>query len=372
MPRIRSLETWVCEKERDSTIDYHAQGHRFSDRGRVIVLRVTDEDGFEGTATTLAEHSTRVPQGYLHDMIGPIVIGRDIYDREVIYQELWRLNRHLMFFPITVLGCVDVALWDIAAKRAGMPLYRFLGGSRTSLPVYYSAQFMDTVEDYVVQVQRARSMGFQAYKVHSKENLDIYTAVREAAGPEMVLMVDTVTDWTFEQALRVGRHLEKLNYYWFEEPFRDWNLDRYARLAAALDIPIAGTEFASGGLQGVAQAIRYQAVDIVRADVAYGKMGVTETLKIAHLAEAFGMNCEIHCTLMGPMDIANLHVSCAISNCEFFELHMPEKIFQFPMKEPYPIDDHGRIHVPEGPGLGIQIDWDAVDNTTREVLETSK
>lgn len=372
MPRIKSFETWTCQKQRDDTVNYRAQGHRFSDCGRVIVLKVTDEDGFEGIATTLAEHSTRVPQGYLHDMIGPIVLGRDVYDREIIYQELWRLNRHLMFFPITVLGCVDVALWDIAAKRAGMPLYRYLGGSRTSLPVYYSAQFMDKVEDYVVEVQRARSMGFGAYKIHSKEDLEIYTAVRESAGPEMALMVDTVTDWTFEQALRVGRHLEKLNYYWFEEPFRDWNLDRYAKLAAALDIPIAGTEASAGGLQGVAQAIRYQAVDIVRADVVYGKMGVTETLKIAHLAEAFGMNCEIHCTLMGPMDIANLHVSCAISNCEFFELHMPEKIFQFPMKEPYPIDDHGQIHVPKGPGLGIQIDWDAVDNSTREVLKMSK
>ena len=372
MPRIKSFETWTCEKRRDKSIDYHAQGHRFSDWGRVIVLKITDEDGFEGVSTCLAEHSRRVPHGYLQDMIAPVVMGRDIYDREAIYQELWRLDRHLMFFPVTVLGCVDVALWDIAAKRAEMPLYRYLGGSRTSLPVYYSAQFMDKAEDYVAEVKRARSMGFKAYKVHSKDNLEIFTAVREAAGSDMVLMVDTVTDWTFEQALRVGRHLEKLNYYWFEEPFRDWNLERYAKLATALDIPIAGTEVNGGGLQGVAQAIYYGAVDIVRADVAYGKMGVTETLKVAHLAEAFGMKCEVHCTLMGPMDIANLHVSCAISNCEFYELHMPEKIFQFPMKEPYPIDDNGFIHVPQKPGLGIHIDWDAVDNATHESFRAAR
>jgi L-alanine-DL-glutamate epimerase-like enolase superfamily enzyme len=368
MPRIQTFETWACEKRRDQSTDYRAQGHRFSEVARIVVVKITDEDGFEGIATCMAEHSIRVTKGYLHDMIGPIVIGRDIYDREAIYKELWRMDRHLMFFPVTVLGAVDVALWDIAAKRAKMPLYRYLGGSRTSLPVYYSAQFMDKIDDYVAEVKRARSMGFNAYKIHSKENLEIFTAVREAAGPDMKLMVDSVTDWTFEQALRVGRHLEKLNYYWMEEPFRDWNLERYAKLCSALDIPIAGTEVSAGGLWGVAQAIHFGAVDIVRADVAYGKMGVTETLKVAHLAEAFGMNCEIHCTLMGPMDIANLHVSCAINNCEFFELHMPEKVFQFPMKEPYPIDDKGMIHVPQTPGLGFEIDWDSVDNSTLEKL----
>lgn len=372
MPRIRSFETWLCKRKREDSIDYDAQGHRFRDWGRVIVLKITDEDGFEGIATTLAEHSMRVPAGYLQDIIAPIVMGHDVYDREAIYKELWRLDRHLMFFPITVLGCVDTALWEIAAKRANLPLYRYLGGSKTSLPVYYSAQFMDKVEDYVREVKRARAMGFKAYKVHSKNDLEVFTAVREAAGPDMVLMVDTVTDWTFEQALRVGRHLEKLNYYWLEEPFRDWNLERYAKLAAALDIPIAGTETTAGGLQGVAQAIYYRAVDIVRADVVYGKMGVTESLKIAHLAEAFGMNCEIHCTLMGPMDIANLHVSCAISNCEYFELHMPEKVFQFPMKEPYPIDSEGMIHVPQKPGFGFEIDWDAVDNSTYETAKVAK
>src|SRR5271168_2730851 len=92
MPRIKSFETWVCQKRRDSSIDYRAQGHRFADMGRVIVLRITDEDGFQGISTCIAEHSARVPQSYLQEMIGPIVIGRDVYDREAIYKEMWRLD----------------------------------------------------------------------------------------------------------------------------------------------------------------------------------------------------------------------------------------------------------------------------------------
>lgn len=136
------------------------------------------------------------------------------------------------------------------------------------------------------------------------------------------------------------------------------------RLAASLEIPIAGTEATVGAHWGVAQAILQGAVDIVRADVSW-KAGVTGTLKIAHLAESFGMNVELHSTIMGPMDIANLHVSCAIPNTEWFELHVPVEILRFPMKEEYPIKD-GIITVPDAPGLGITIDWDSVDNQTHE------
>ena len=369
MPRIKAFETWICQQKRDEQdIPHHSEGFRFSDLSRVIVVKLTDEDGFEGVGTCVAEHSARVPVGYLQDMVAPLLVGRDVYHREAFWKEIWEQDRRVRLFPVNVLGCVDVALWEIAAKRAQLPLYQYLGAARTSLPAYYSMLYFDTVEAYVKEVEKARSRGFKAIKVHARDEFDVYTAVREAAGPDMTLMADTAADWTYEKALRVGRHLEKLNYYWFEEPFRDWNLERYAKLCASLDIPIAATEVTSGGLWGVAQAIRYQAVDIVRADVAWGKMGVTETLKIAHLAEAFGMNCEIHCTSMGPMDIANLHVSCAINNCEFFELIVPETIFKFPMKDPYPIDDQGIVHVPQKPGLGIEIDWDAVDNATHERL----
>jgi L-alanine-DL-glutamate epimerase-like enolase superfamily enzyme len=147
-------------------------------------------------------------------------------------------------------------------------------------------------------------------------------------------------------------------------------LEKYAQLCLALDIPIAATETTRGGPWGVAQVIAQRAADIVRADVSW-KPGITGTMKIAHLAEAHGLRCEIHTTTMGPMDIANLHVSCAIRNCEYFELLVPEDRFQFPMKDPLPIDEQGIIHVPDGPGLGVKLDWDAIDRmtTSYRVLE---
>jgi L-alanine-DL-glutamate epimerase-like enolase superfamily enzyme len=343
---------------------YGGQGHPFAPKSQVVVVKLTDEDGFEGTATCLAERSTRVPLAYLHDFLAHVVLGRDVFDREAIWQDIWREDRHLVFYPLYVTGAVDVCLWDLASTRAGLPLYKYIGACRDSLPVYYSTAFMDTLDQYVAAVEDCKRSGYSAFKVHSKDLPDIYRAVRDAAGSEMVLMADPAADMTYDQALRLGRLLERLDYRWLEEPFRDWHLSKYAKLCNSLDIPIAATEATAGGPWGVAQAVLQGAVDIVRADVSW-KSGVTGTLKIAHLAEACGLNCEVHSTLMGPMDIANLHVSCAISNCDWFELHVPAEMLQFPMKEPYPLRD-GRIYVPTGRGLGIQIDWDSVDNSTYE------
>ena len=118
-------------------------------------------------------------------------------------------------------------------------------------------------------------------------------------------------------------------------------------------------------LPGEEVPLEDNAVDIVRADVSW-KAGVTGTLKIAHLAEAHGMRCEIHCTTMGFMDVANLHVSCAIKNCEYFELLVPEEAFRFPMKDQYPIDRCGIAHVPQKPGIGVELDWAAIDKTCVE------
>jgi len=173
-------------------------------------------------------------------------------------------------------------------------------------------------------------------------------------------MSDPVGEYSLDEAISVGRDLDRLGFHWFEEPFRDFEPAKYAELCRSLDIPIAATKTTRGGPWGVAQAIRFGAADIVRADVSW-KAGITGTLKIAHLAEANGMRGEIHCTTMGLMDIANLHVSCAIRNCQFFELLVPEEPFRFPMATPYPISSDGTIRVPEKPGLGVELDWPTMD-----------
>ncbi len=330
----------------------------------VVLLAISADNGQTGYATALGARSGLVTLTYLMDVIAPVVVGREVTDREAIWHELQGIDRHLAFFPVFLPGPVDVALWDLAAKTAGLPLYRYLGAYRSELPVYASSLFKPRAADYIEEALSYIARGIRAYKIHPPGTVaadrEVARSVREAVGPEVTLMSDPVGDYTLEEAIAVGRDLEKLGYHWLEEPFRDFELAKYAQLCAALDIPVAATETTRGGPFGVAQAIRYNAVDIVRADVSW-KWGITGTLKIAHLAEANGMRCEVHCTTMGLMDIANLHVSCAIRNCEYFELLVPEDPFRFPVADPYPISPTGMIRVPEKPGLGVEIDWKEVD-----------
>ncbi len=359
--KVTALETWHCKRDLSLFPESRAGANMPWD---VVVLRLATDAGIEGHASALAARSGRITEAYLHENIAPVLAGRDVTERERIWHDLWTLDRHLTFFPVYLPGPVDVALWDIAARAAELPLYRHLGACRDALPAYASGLFHDTTEEYVTEALAYRDRGIPGYKSHApgpwRRDIEVHRAIRDAVGPEFRLFADPVGDYTLEQAIRVGRDLEALRYEWFEEPFRDFELAKYQSLCAALDIAVAATETTRGAHWGVAQAIMQRAADIVRADVSW-KAGITGTLKIAHLAEAFGLNCEIHTTTMAAMDVANLHVSCAIRNCEYFELFVPEDAFRFPLKGDLPIDAAGMARVPERPGLGVDLDWDTID-----------
>jgi len=359
---IAKFETWWVKRDK-CLFDEKRKGKSSMDWD-VLVIKLTTDNGIEGIATAVAARSGRVTEAYLHDNIAPIVLGESPYNREKIWHELWNIDRHLTFFPVYLPGPVDVALWDICAKAAGLPLYQYIGAYREQLPVYASGLFHETVEEYVNEALYYKSKGINCYKAHPagpvEMDMEVHRKVREAVGPDMKLMSDPVAEYSLDEAIKVGRQLEELNYVWFEEPFRDFELSKYTQLCAALDIPIAATETTRGCHWGVAQVINQKAADIVRADVSW-KCGITGTLKIAHLAESFGMRCEIHTTTMNYMDLVNLHVSCAIRNCEYFEYFVPEEDFSFPMKGLLPIGPDGMITVPKEPGVGAELDWDLIE-----------
>jgi L-alanine-DL-glutamate epimerase-like enolase superfamily enzyme len=181
----------------------------------------------------------------------------------------------------------------------------------------------------------------------------------------MVLMSDPVAAYSYTQALWVGRELEKLGFHWLEEPLSDFDVYGYAKLARDLDIPIAAAESTPGSVTSAAQYITAGALDIMRSDVSW-KAGITGLLKTAHLCEAFGIACEIHTTTLALMEVANLHVACAIANCEYAEVLVPAETFAFGVKQPLTVDANGDMVLPPGAGLGVELDWDAIDNATVE------
>src|SRR3974390_2671895 len=251
-PTVTSVETWRCRR-REALFDSSRTG-RSPMNWDVVVLRLNTDAGIQGHATALAARSSVVTQTHPHKTIAPVALGRPVSEREAIWHELWTIDRHLTFFPVYLPGPLDVALWDIAPQAAGPPLYQLIGECRTSLPVYASSLFMPRVDDYVKQMRSYAARGFPAYKAHPpgpwRTDIAVHRALREAAVKDYVLMSDPVGDYSLEEAIRVGRDLERLDYHWFEEPFRDFELQKYAKLCPALDIPIAGTQTTRGGPWG--------------------------------------------------------------------------------------------------------------------------
>ena len=239
---------------------------------------------------------------------------------------------------------------------------KYIGSFRNRLPVYASGNFHSTVQEYVDEALYYKEKGILGYKAHPggplEFDMEVHAALRKAVGPGYPLMSDPVGEYTLGDAVRVARQLERLGYEWFEEPFRDFELYKYTDLCRTVDIPIAATETTRGCHWGVAQSIAQRAADIVRADVSW-KNGVTGTLKIAHMADGFGLNCEVHTTTMNYMDLANVHVSCAIRNCKYFEYFVPEDQYRLPMKGDLPIRD-GYIYAPDKPGIGAELDWELI------------
>ena len=323
-----------------------------------------DGHSFLGSAREGADTFAR----QLIDLIKPVVLGRNPLDIGALWGDMWRLNR---FVAPKTIGAVDVALWDIAGKLAGMPIHRLLGSCKSSMPAYASSVRLPTPEDYVEEALRFRSEGWTAYKMHPhgvpKEDIAISQAVRKAVGDDMVLMLDSMWAYNYEQALKVGRAIEELDYFWYEDPLAEDDIYGYVKLHQKLDIPIMATEHVPGGVYSMAQWVLQGATDILRGDVAVNG-GITPLMKIAHLAETFRMRCEIHHGGNSLNNVANLHVMMAIPNSDYYEFYPASGANKYGLVADIEVDAQGRVHAPETPGLGYEIDWELVNKDKIQVL----
>jgi L-alanine-DL-glutamate epimerase-like enolase superfamily enzyme len=335
----------------------------------VVVVSVKTDEGITGVSFGSGGLDARVT-ARAFAQVRPFFLGRNPMAREQNAQEFRWFDRRWNHAPIYAYGPFDIACWDIVGLRAGLPIHELIGTAADRRAVYVSSMFLDTPEQYAAQALEVKARGIRGYKVHPPSpaalDIEVYTAVREAVGLDFPLMADPVATHSYEEALRVGRVLESLDYGWFEEPFYDYDLQSYIKLRQKLDIPIAGTETIAGGAQLTAQFIAAGAVDIVRTDPSW-RGGITSALKVARLAEAFGMTCELHTALYHPLELANLHTALAMSNTNWFELLYPIEDFSFGLAEPLDIRD-GYAYAPTTPGLGAVYDWDAIENATVEIV----
>ena len=333
---------------------------------QIVVIVVKTDSGLEGYGFGWGTKGGMRTAHTIAEVFRPELIGNDPLDRERLWHSAHRADRYGGLASFNSYGPLDVALWDIASKSASLPLYKLIGAYRDRIPAYASSPFMQSPEDYASLAIEAKLKGFTAFKLHppGEPDLDIACceAVRAAVGPEFVLMSDPVGgNYDHEDAVRVGRALEKLEYLWLEEPLYDHDIHGLEQLSRTLDIAICAGEWNSDFFSKI-NYLRSGAADIIRSDVSWTG-GITGSLKSAHIAEGFGVNCEMHMTVLSLMDVANLHVALAIKNCRYLELPFPDGA-TFGIKNPLEIDNEGYVQAPSAPGLGVEIDWNVITRNT--------
>src|SRR6059036_1772962 len=298
----------------------------------------------------------------------PLVMGQDPLERERLWQAMWQKNRQT---TLRAIGAMDIALWDIAGKVAGLPIHRLLGSYRDRVPAYASSAVLASKEAYAAEAARFKADGWTAYKIHPPTDpatdIEVCRAVRRQVGDGFTVMLDSTWAYQYPEALRVGRAIEELGFYWYEDPLADDDIYNYVKLKAQLHIPILATEYSPGGFTAFAPWIVARATDFLRGDVAV-KGGITALVKTAHLAEAFHMNFEVHHGGNSLNNVANLHVIMAIGNCEFFEVLLPAGTQKYGLVHDIEVGSDGLVHAPEGAGLGAEIDFALIERSTLSVL----
>ena len=322
------------------------------------LLRILTDAGLEGHCTGVAATVTETDVAAATS----ILIDANPVNRERLWLAFNEANGKV---PSALRACIDVALWDLAAKAAGQSVHRHVNGFRNRIPVCRRSERNLAVE-IVEEAKEARDAGFRAYKfaaLWDEESLvSLIRDVRRAVGADFCLLLDGRARWVLDQAIRIGRALDAADFFCFDRPRPDNDMSGGRQLAAALDTP---TSMGVSSPMEAAQVMTTQAADHVRTGVTPAG-GMTDVLKAARCAEAFGAYC--HLDGLGICDgFAHLHLVGTIRNTPFLEVGENGASSLF-IENPLQICD-GYIQIPAAPGLGMEIDMGAVNEHTEELIE---
>jgi L-alanine-DL-glutamate epimerase-like enolase superfamily enzyme len=341
----------------------------------LTIVRVFDEDGVEGVGGTPSYSTGRFDLAVLESLrlIAPRVIGADPQLRDAIWHGLEDLT--LPALP-GARSALDIALWDLVARRAGMPLYEMLGGARTRLPAYASTPMLEDATAYVEFVGELRAQGFRAVKFHAwcepDRDLEMLRAVYAAhGGAGLAFMHDAEQRYDHHGALRVARELDAMGFAWLEAPFPDVDLDGYRELRARVGVPILPAGNTILDIQQVGHALRLQPWDAVRFDVAVAG-GFTAARKLAGLAEAWGLRVELQSWGYTLIQAAAVHLGLAYEHTGYFEFPWPVEPYEYGVENPFRLQPGGHVDAPTEPGLGVIVDWERMRAATLASFTTSE
>ncbi len=365
------------QRRRPLSAEYPPPARRryiYSDTIDCCLVRIETTGGCVGWGEAKAPVGAEATARIVEDLLGPLLVGQDPLAVRVHWERMYgamRVRGHSTGFWLEAISGADIALWDLAGRLLAQPIHVLLGGAfREKMPAYASGlpAIYDGSDDSALErlAELARghvANGFRAMKMalgHGVEvDLRAVRAVREATGPEVDLFTDAAGVYEPQQAIRLGRQLERLDVGWFEMPIPTDNLPGYIHVATALDVPIALDALAN----------RFQArdyvggggLDVIQPDVCRAG-GITESLKMGEVADLYGAACAPHVSIGSAIQFAaTLQLGMALPNLLIAEHWIGENpIGDAILVEPLPKPDDGYVSPPRGPGLGVTVDEEAV------------
>jgi D-galactarolactone cycloisomerase len=338
------------------------------------LVEVTTDDGLSGWGEAFGP--AHMSAGAL-ETIRSMVLGRDPFATETMWNDLYgRYREHGRIGPfMDAMSAIDIALWDIKGKALNLPIHRLLGGPiRLEVPVYASGLFRQqggNAAYYLAEEARAYvKEGYRAVKMKVgygvEEDMIGVNAVRDAIGPDITLMVDANEAYDASTAIRLGRLMAPYDIGWFEEPVPPEDLDGYCDVRRGQPIPVAGGE-ADFTRYGFRDILARRAMDILQPDICAAG-GFSECKKIADMASAHNIRVNPHAWGTPIAIAATLQLLAVLPDTPpalaavppMLELDLTEHGIRDAMMLDMLRPKNGRISIPQGPGLGIEIDREVV------------
>lgn len=338
------------------------------------IVRVTSRNGLEGSGGVDTEgvgDFDRSLAEKLQPLIGSLP-GQSPLNRAKITQAL--LKDRTAPVP-EAESLIDIALWDLVAVQADLPLYQLLGGARSCIPTYASSPVFETAGEYMDYTALVQAAGYPAVKFHTQGILDwdlrMVRAVHERFGEtSMKFMLDLEQMYTREQALIIGRELSRLKYTWLEAPLDDTDLEGYRTLRSRVGVPVLSSGNTIVELSQIKKALDMGCWSALRTDPCVVG-GITTALKVMALAESYGMSVELQSYGYPLSQAANLHLMLAAENCSYFEQPFPPEHYDYGARTPVQVDPKGFARAPSGSGLGVVIDWEQIESDAFLIYDTA-
>lgn len=334
----------------------------------ICLVEVRTNAGITGVGEALARFAPKAYAELIETALKPRLVGRNPTDISALWRDMRRaLSGRSGGMLFEAISGVDIALWDILGKIANMPIHRLLGGmGRSEVPVY--AASVNWGDDVVMEseLDRYLAAGFPRIKVKMaspvRDACRRIERLRKRAGDGIDLCVDANWAYSLEDAVEVGHALTANRYFWFEEPLRPEDEDGYVELHRRCETPLAAGE-SNYTLDQAMRLVASRTISYLQPDVARSG-GITETRRMAEFAAAHDVGYAPHIGMSGIIcETASVHLAAAMPNIKAMECESDASPFKTWITGAAPgieRQKNGMLPVPTGPGLGIEIDWDAV------------